>query len=243
MSAKKHHSLWKLGGAFLALVAVAVIWMIQDAQKTGHADDPAQAESKLRPRNDTARDVATTPSSSTDESSSTGPAETQDNAPSPDSGIAKLSPRQGSTVRDGNKSVIDPTASWQETPPWPEGPKLYAEVETGNRRYINLRPNDIGLLPKLSVKAREIVDISLQLPDATPGELIHIELPNGGRFPDEKMNGRMLAVAENHTVTFQVEADDEAGNCTIHIRQAGHTRTIPLWIGDPPKLVVSDDEP
>ena len=243
MSAKKHHSLWIFGGAFLALVAVAVIWMIQDSRKAENADDPAQAESKARPRHDTTRDVDRTHSSSTSESSSTEPAGKQDDAPPSDAGMAKLSPRQGATTRDGNKSVIDPTASWQETPPWPEGPKLYAEVETGNRRYINLRPNDIGLLPKLSVRAQEVLDISLQLPDATPGESIHVELPNGGRFPDEKMNGRMLTVAENQTVTFQVEADDEAGNCTIHIRQAGHTRTIPLWIGDPPKLVVSDDEP
>lgn len=241
MSAKKHHSLWKFGGAFLALVAVAVIWMIQDAEKTGHADDPAQADSKLRPRNDTARDVATTPSSSTNESSPAEPAETQDDSPSSDSGIAKLSPRQASTVREGNKRVIDPMASWTESPPWPEGPKLTADVETSTARYINLRPNEMGLMPSLNVKPEDEIEVSLSLPESKPGETIYLELPNGGEFPGESLRGMTLEVGRERSVSFHFTASALRGHCTVHIRQAGHTRTLPLWVGEPNPVVPRED--
>jgi hypothetical protein len=134
-------------------------------------------------------------------------------------------------------------ASWNELPAWPEGPRLLAEVETSSKRYVNLRPNDIGLLPQLNVEPVEMLDITLQMPESTPGDTIHIELPNGGSFPDEKAMGRLLTVAANRTVHFRIEADETPGNCTVHIRQSGHTRTLPLWIGEPPAIAAGDDEP
>ncbi len=139
-------------------------------------------------------------------------------------------------------SVIDPMASWDESPAWPEGPRLFAEVETSGKRYVNLRPNDIGLLPQLNVNPKEILKITLQMPEATGGERIHVELPNGGKFADQEETGKTLIVDQKRSIHFTMEADETMGNCTLHIRQAGHTRTLPLWIGEPPILATGDDD-
>lgn len=155
--------------------------------------------------------------------------------------VTKAALRDSVATPGGRKVVIDPMASWDEVPAWPEGPRLYAEVETKGKRYVNLRPNDIGLLPLLRVEPKEPLEITLQLPESSPGDSIHIELPNGGRFPDESAMGRVIRVEEDRTVRFQVEADDSRGNCTVHVRQAGHTRTLPLWIGEPPSMASGDD--
>jgi hypothetical protein len=161
----------------------------------------------------------------------------------PDGGppITKSSRRGAIDTPDGRKSVIDPLASWSEVPAWPEGPKLYAEVETSNKRYVNLRPNDMGLMPTLHVQPAEPLQVTLQCPEASVGESIYIELPNGGNFPDQSAIGQVVKVSENRTVKFSMQADDTRGHCTIHLRQAGHTRTIPLWVGEPAALASGDE--
>jgi hypothetical protein len=155
--------------------------------------------------------------------------------------MAKLSPRQGATPRDGNKRVIDPMASWTESPPWPEGPKLTADVETSTARYINLRPNEMGLMPSLNVKPEDKIEVSLSLPESKPGETIYLELPNGGEFPGESLRGMTLEVGRERSLTFHFTASELRGHCTVHIRQAGHTRTLPLWVGEPNPVVPRAD--
>lgn len=155
----------------------------------------------------------------------------------------KVADREKTMTTRKRLSVIDPMASWSEQPPWPEGPRLFAEVETRGKKYVNLRPNDVGLMPQINVAPREPLQITLQLPEATVGERIHVELPNGGKFSDQEATGRILTVGSNRSIYFQIEADETMGNCTVHIRQSGHTRTLPLWIGEPPVLASGDDEP
>jgi len=143
----------------------------------------------------------------------------------------------GSGVR---KSVIDPLAAWKDQPSWPEGPRLFAAVETTGKRYVNLRANEIGLLPRLNVTAGELLKITLALPESDPGDSIYLEIPNGGAFPAEASRGKILKVDKNRSVVFEYNADASRGNCTVHIRQAGHTRTLPLWVGEP-EAVANDD--
>lgn len=154
----------------------------------------------------------------------------------------KAAVREKSMTSRKRLSVIDPMASWSEQPPWPEGPRLFAEVETRGKKYINLRPNDVGLMPQINVAPSEALQITLQVPESTVGERIHIELPNGGKFSDQEATGRILTVGSNRSIYFQIEADETMGNCTVHIRQSGHTRTLPLWIGAPPVLASGDEE-
>ncbi len=142
----------------------------------------------------------------------------------------------------GRKVTIDPMASWKDVPAWPEGPRLFAEVETSGKRYVNLRPNDMGLLPALNVEANEPMKITLSLPESDPGASIYLEIPNGGAFTDTSDPGKVLKVAANRTVSFDFIADETRGNCTVHIRQAGHTRTLPLWIGEPEALAQGEDQ-
>lgn len=150
--------------------------------------------------------------------------------------------RRGASRRRGvRKSVVDPMASWNEMPAWPEGPRIWVEVETTGKRYVNLRPNDGGVLPQLQVEAGEMLDIILRMPESSPGERIHIELPNGGRFADLDAIGRVFPVSARRDVRLRVEADDTRGNCTIFIRQAGHSRTLPLWVGEPVAVATDED--
>ncbi len=140
----------------------------------------------------------------------------------------------------GRRITIDPMAAWKDLPAWPEGPQLFAEVETTGKRYVNLRPNEIGLLPRLYVAASESLKITLSLPESDPGDSIYLEIPNGGAFTDDASRGKILTVGNNHSVAFHYTADAARGICVVHIRQAGHTRTLPLWVGEPEAPAIDD---
>jgi hypothetical protein len=159
----------------------------------------------------------------------------------PDTPRTSTRPRRPTdSKRAGRISVVDPMASWRETPPWPDGPKLVAEVESSSKRYINLRPNDMGIMPMLNVDLQETLSVRLSLPENQPGDAIYLELPNGGNFPGEELRGKTMVVSDARTLEFQMNAAAVRGNCTIYIRQAGHTRTLPLWIGEP-NATLSED--
>lgn len=131
------------------------------------------------------------------------------------------------------KSVVDLMASWADQPPWPEGPRLYAEVETSSKKYINLRPDDYGVLPRIRTGPGELLEIKITLPESEPGEKVHVELPNGGSFSDMDVVGRIYDVEAGKSFSFSIFADDARGNCNVKMRHQGHTRSIPLWVGEP----------
>ena len=131
------------------------------------------------------------------------------------------------------KPVKDILASWDAQPPWPEGPRLMVDVESADTRYVNLRPNEQGVMPRLDVGASETLQVKLSMPDSPPGETIFLELPNGGTFPDQELKGKTLPIGDKRTIDFSMNASALRGHCTIYIRQAGHTRTLPLWVGEP----------
>lgn len=131
------------------------------------------------------------------------------------------------------KPVKDILASWDAQPPWPEGPRLMVDVESADTRYVNLRPNEQGIMPRLNVGASETLQVKLSMPDSPPGETIFLELPNGGTFLDQELKGMTLAIGDKRTIDFSMNASALRGHCTIYIRQAGHTRTLPLWVGEP----------
>lgn len=123
-------------------------------------------------------------------------------------------------------------ASWLELPPWPEGPRIFAEVDTATTRYINLRPNDVGVLPTVQARSGERLDLRFSLPEGEPGERIFVEIPNGGVFVDSEERGRVFVLPDNLTVSFPFIADDAAGHCNVKLRHRGHTRSLPVWVDD-----------
>jgi hypothetical protein len=146
------------------------------------------------------------------------------------------------TASGKRKTQLDPMASWSDLPPWPEGPRLFAEVETSSRRYINLRPDDIGELPRVMADAEERIELRVNFPEGEPGEKIHVEIPNGGAFADSKVRGRIYQLPENRTLSFPFITDDSHGHCNVKFRHRGHTRSLPVWVGDLPETASADPE-
>lgn len=137
------------------------------------------------------------------------------------------------TASGVRKELIDPMAGWEDLPPWPEGLRLYAQVETADKRYVNLRPDDVGELPRVEAEAEEMMEITVSIPEADPGEKLYVELPNGGRFPDQEAVGRMVFLGSNRTVPLKIITDESRGHCNVKIIHRGQTRSLPIWVGAP----------
>ena len=186
----------------------------RDAPPAGSADSPSDANPR-EPKK---------PGEATASTDNQGPA------------VTKSTRRESVTSPDGvRRTISDPMASWQDLPPWPEGPRLFAEVDTGTRRYVNLRPDDVGVLPRIRAEAEEEIDLRVNFPEGEPGEKIFVELPNGGAFTDTDAKGRVFTLPENRTLSFAYLTDDTRGHCNVKLRHRGHTRSLPVWVGELPE--------
>ena len=133
----------------LLLAAAAILWK---TSRPDPAADPrnAAAGAGETPRRDAqpAGSEATTSDTNPRASMKPGvdPATTDKQGPA----VTKSTRRDAVTSPDGiRRTIIDPMASWPELPAWPEGPRLFAEVDTGSRRYVlnpKLTPSRIAKL-------------------------------------------------------------------------------------------------
>lgn len=229
----------------LLLAAAAVFW------KTTHPAPQADPQTAAGEGDTRSRDVprsespAFLPDGSAPASSPTfaKPAESSASAEMEGPTATRASRRREAVSPDGiRRTVVDPMASWAELPAWPEGPRLFAEVDTGTRRYVNLRPDDVGELPRIRAKAKERIELRVNFPEGEPGEKIHVELPNGGSFADSEAKGRVFTLPENRTLSFPYITDDAGGHCNVKLRHRGHTRSLPVWIGELPEPATADSE-
>jgi hypothetical protein len=135
--------------------------------------------------------------------------------------------------------TVDLLAAADETPPWPEGPRVLAEVATESKRFVNLRPNNVGIMPTINIGTEESAAIRLDFPDASPGDRIHVELADGGYFSGTEKSGQVFSLGETRKLEFTVNSDDRTGHLKLLLRQSGHTRVIPFWVGPPLPLAQS----
>ena len=119
---------------------------------------------------------------------------------------------------------------------------MFAEVETSSRRYINLRPDDIGEMPRVMADAEERIELRVSFPEGEPGEKIHVEIPNGGAFTDTEARGRVYQLPENRTLSFPYITDDSRGHCNVKLRHRGHTRSLPVWVGELPEPATAETD-
>ena len=84
--------------------------------------------------------------------------------------------------------------------------------------------------------------VTLNLPESSPGDEIHAELSDGGRFPDIEQVGRIYTVGPEKSVEIRFEASEELGHCNLALLQNGHSRILPLWVGPPPALASGDPQ-
>jgi hypothetical protein len=99
---------------------------------------------------------------------------------------------------------------------------------------VNLRPDDVGVLPRVLADAEERIELRVNFPEGEPGEKIFVELPNGGAFADTKAMGRVFELPENLTLSFPYITDEARGHCNVKLRHRGHTRSLPIWVGELP---------
>lgn len=99
-------------------------------------------------------------------------------------------------------------------------------------------------MPRIRVDPGDPVVVKLNSPDGSPGDVFYVELADGGSFPDDaNLKGRKVTLGENLTAELPFTADMRPGNCTVIIRQAGHSRTLPLWVGPLPEVAGGDSDP
>ena len=219
------------GITFTALIIVAIL-LLWPKPPTATNENGAVNQSSTASQNNHAAESATT-------ASAANPNIAQGVG---DTALSKEKTSQSRSAQDRTvlsasgvrKQFIDPMASWSELPAWPEGPRLYAEVETESRRYVNLRPDDVGEMPRIRADAEERIELRVTFPDGEPGEKIHVELPNGGSFADSEVKGRILFLSENRTLDFTYITDQVQGYCNVKLRHRGHTRSLPVWVGELP---------
>lgn len=222
----------------IALVAVlALIGIVVISKRSGSGGSPvpqAEYDAGTSPGSKQIAGVPETPADLKDrENTKPGSRTASDSTPPP--AVTKSSRRDTAVSPDGiRRSIIDPMASWPELPAWPEGPRVFAEVDTSSRRYVNLRPDDAGEMPRIRAEAEERIELRVNFPEGEPGEKIFVELPNGGSFADSDAKGRVFTLPENRTLSFPYITDDSRGHCNVKLRHRGHTRSLPVWVGELP---------
>lgn len=218
----------------LLIIAAAVTWKLTRLAPQADGTDHAPNDVSRRSNGDTAGNNPT-PGDAASPSTPRRDAPKPDDRPPTGPSVTRSSQRETVVSPSGKRlALTDPMASWKELPPWPEGPRLFAEVDTTSRRYVNLRPDDIGELPRIRAEAGERIELRVNLPEGEPGEKIFLELPNGGSFTDTDARGRVLVLPENRTLSFPYITDEALGLCTVLVRHRGHTRSLPVWVGPLP---------
>ena len=133
-------------------------------------------------------------------------------------------------ITDVSKNIIEQSA-------WPDGPRLFAEFSTESKKFTNLRPNSIGVMPRIQVTAGESLELKLEAPGSAENDILYVELTDGGTFTDTPdLRGRRISLGANLTAEIPLTADLRDGYFNIVIRQAGHSRTLPVWVGALPEI-------
>lgn len=220
----------------LLLVIAVVAWKVSRPATEDTGVSQAGTEDARGKRHGVAVDMPAAADGNPGDASRSDDNASEGGRPDPSVQSAARSTRRGTELSPsgGRLAVIDPMASWQDIPPWPEGPRLFAEVETGSRRYVNLRPDDAGEMPQIRAEAEERIELRVNFPEGEPGEKIFVELPNGGSFADSKAGGRVFELPENRTLIFPYITDNARGHCNVKLRHRGHTRSLPIWVGELP---------
>jgi hypothetical protein len=232
-SSTLRRNLMILLGVFALIIAIAVTKKSRDGNVSSDLTAHNQKDQSQRQENASSNDPSTARSEPKDAKDAT-PDGTED-PPVNRSPLSQAAQQRTIMTASGvRKQLIDPMASWQDLPPWPEGLQLFAEVETASSRFVNLRPDDVGQMPRIQADASERIAIKISIPEADPGEKIHVELPNGGRFTDSDSIGRVMQLDNNRTLNLDYITDDSMGHCEVKFFHRGNTRSLPIWIGKLP---------
>lgn len=223
------------------ILGLAAVVVFRGSDSPPATSSPSSASDKLGGGGTSSSDLA--------EKSTTGTPSEKPGAPASSRPEATPDAPQRTKVRDRDfpdfsarkLARVDMTLPPEEIS-LPEGPPLFAELLTESKRFTNLALNNIGIMPRVFVAPGEQMLVTFTLPEASPGDEIHVELADGGHFADLDAPGRLLTVGENKQFEIRFEAPTQRGHFNLILNQSGHTRTLPLWAGPRPELASGDPE-
>ncbi len=97
-------------------------------------------------------------------------------------------------------------------------------------------------MPRVAVGANEQIEVKFQLPENSKGDRVFVELTDGGNFVDDPNRGRIFTLGDDRKISIPIQSDHRPGYFNLLVRQAGHTRTLPLWVGPLPELATGDPD-
>ncbi len=187
--------------AILCLLGLATLLLFRQQEP----DSPKGTSDKARESGKHSANFAQTRSGRDGAKESGSPTSARPDAANEAPARTKRTDRAKPDFSIANKTTVDMSPPAEEETPWPAGPRLYAEAISANKRFLNIRPNNLGMMPRLRVGPREAMQVTLTLPENTVGDRIHVELSDGGAFLDTEAIGRVYTLGKDRRISIPIE--------------------------------------
>jgi hypothetical protein len=90
--------------------------------------------------------------------------------------------------------------------------------------------------PTIFMDAPEDVSVSVGFPRCEVGDPVHIQILDGGVFPDHSEIARSVILGPDKFVSFNYRPTGERGKFRIKLRVAAQVGTVEFWMGQKPVL-------
>jgi hypothetical protein len=95
---------------------------------------------------------------------------------------------------------------------------------------VALEPNVLGNYPRTYVAANAHLPIEIAYPDAEPGEVVGLEVEDGGKLDNQKI-GQAVKIGEDRQLRFGFQVNDEVGIYRVVLRRGGDQKMLEFWVG------------
>jgi hypothetical protein len=108
------------------------------------------------------------------------------------------------------------------------GPNIVATISVGAKK-ASVRGNQAGKFPIAYISPSATAEVSLYVPELTPGDSISLAASAGGSIDGEP--SARLAVDPSKRVAFRFTAGDALGAYPVRIRTGNDFKTLVFWVG------------
>lgn len=103
-------------------------------------------------------------------------------------------------------------------------------------RSIEYTASPDGLFPVVYMDKPEEVSVRVVFPEGMPGDVVHAQILDGGRFPDLEEIARALVLDADAAISFRYLPTGERGKFRIKLRNGRAVKLVEFWMGKPPVL-------